>query len=99
MDGTVASIRSGMSVYIRMTARGKIAQTIVMQIIMPYVSLSMRLTMEITLSCLPSPIMLLTSVLHVDENAARTIQNRPDMLLAILDMANARSPRDRKSVV
>ncbi len=76
-----------MSVYIRMTARGKIAQTIVMQIIMPYVSLSMRLTMDITLSCLPSPIMLLTSVLHVDENAARTIQNRPDMLLAILDMA------------
>ena len=37
--------------------------------------------------------MLLTSVLHVDENACRTTHISPDELRAMFETANARSPR------
>ena len=60
---------------------------------MPYESLRIRLTSDITLSSLPAPMMLLTSVLHVDENAASIIQSSPDTPLTMLDTASERSPR------
>ena len=46
-----------------------------------------------TFSGCPSPIMLLTRVLHVAENACRTTQISPDTLRVMFEMARALSPR------
>ena len=46
-----------------------------------------------TLSCSPAPIMLLTRVLHVDENAISTTHISPETFLTMLDTASERSPR------
>ena len=76
-----------------MTAFGNMQKSTAMLMTIPYESFMIRFTSDITLSSLPAPMMLLTSVLQVDENAASIIQSRPDTPLMMLDTARDLSPR------
>ena len=93
IEGIVADTRSGISVYMRITADGKRQNNSVIAIMMAYESFNMRFTTDITFSGCPSPMILLTSVLHVDANAERIIQSSPDTPRTMLDIAKERSPR------
>ena len=53
----------------------------------------MRLSSDHTLSSLPAPIMLLTSVLQVEAKASVTIQSSPDTPLTMFETARDLSPR------
>ena len=66
--GTDAVTSDGMSVYMRAMPSGKRQNIRIITPTIPYASFMMRLTRDITLSWRPSPMMLLTKVLHVEEN-------------------------------
>ena len=93
IDGIVAGIRSGMSVYIPMIAFGNRQKIRAQPKTTAYDSFIIRFISDMTLSSLPAPIMLLTSVLQVDEKAASIIHNSPDIPRTMLEIASDRSPR------
>ena len=93
IDGIVAGIRSGMSVYIPMIAFGNRQKIRAQPKTTAYDSFIIRFISDMTLSSLPAPMILLTKVLHVEEKAASIIHNRPDIARTIFDIARGRSPR------
>ena len=72
---------------------GKMQNARIIRLTIPYDSFRIRFTSDITFSWCPSPMMLLTRVLHVAENAESTTHMSPDTLLVMFDIASARSPR------
>ena len=66
--GTDAFISSGISVYIPVTASGNIQKAATTSIIVQYEIFNILFISGMTMSWWPSPMMLLTRVLHVEEN-------------------------------